>query len=106
MELDDIRLSIKDLHALFTRFLKKMHKVGWPLCALEAMASGTGVCLPNIRPDIKDYIGDAGIIYSDIEELKDIITKPVPQQMREKGFELARKYDIRKQIHLLTNLWR
>ncbi len=80
-------------------------KVGWPLAALEAMASGVGVCLPNIRPDMKDYIGDAGIIYSDPNELKDIITKPVPPHMREKGFELARKYDIRKQIHLLTNLW-
>lgn len=79
--------------------------VGWPLAALEAMASGTGVCLPNIRPDIKDYIGDAGIVYSDIDELKNIIDKPVSSTMREKGFKLAKKYDIQKQIHLLTDLW-
>lgn len=83
----------------------KTATVGWPLAALEAMASGTGVCLPNIRPDIKDYIGDAGIVYSNISELEDIIDKPVPNTMREKGFELAEKYDIKKQIHLLTDLW-
>lgn len=75
------------------------------MAALEAMASGTGVCLPNIRPDIKDYIGDAGIVYSNISELEDIIDKPVPNTMRKKGFELAEKYDIKKQIHLLTDLW-
>lgn len=80
-------------------------QVGWPLAALEAMASGTGVCLPNIRPDIKEYIGEAGIVYSDINELTDIIDKPVPHEMREKGFELAKKYDIKRQIHLLTELW-
>ena len=83
----------------------KTATVGWPLSALEAMASGTGVCLPDIRPDMKDYIGDAGIVYSDISELEDIIDKPVPTDMREKGFELAKKYDIKKQIHLLTDLW-
>ncbi len=106
VELDEMPAVYKRSAWLVYTAHKKNTQVGWPLCALEAMASGAGVCLPNIRPDIKDYIGDAGIIYSDIEELKDIITKPVPRQMREKGFELARKYDIRKQIHLLTNLWK
>jgi hypothetical protein len=106
VELDEMPAVYKKSAWLVYTASKKNARVGWPLCALEAMASGTGVCLPNIRPDIKDYIGDAGIIYSDIEELKDIITKPVSQQMRQKGFELARKYDIRKQIHLLTNLWK
>jgi glycosyltransferase involved in cell wall biosynthesis len=106
VEFDEMPAVYKRSAWLVYTVSKKNAQVGWPLCALEAMASGTGVCLPNIRPDIRDYIGDAGIIYSDIEELKDIITKPVSQQMREKGFELARKYDIRKQIHLLTNLWK
>ena len=33
----------------------------------EAQADGVGVCIPNIRPDIKEYVGEAGLIYDSIE---------------------------------------
>jgi len=83
----------------------KLAKVGWPLAAAEAMASGVGVCLPNIRPDMKEYIEDAGVLYSSLEELNEIISKPVPEKMRQRGFEVAKKCDIYQQLHLLTDLW-
>ena len=79
--------------------------VGWPMAVAEAQASGVGVCMPNIRPDIKDYIGEAGFIYNSIQEVVDIISQPVPEEMREAGFIYAKKSDIQEHKHLLTNLW-
>ncbi|MEO1184241.1 MAG: hypothetical protein AAFX46_05790, partial [Cyanobacteria bacterium J06636_27] len=71
----------------------------------EAQAAGVGVCMPNIRPDIKEYIGEAGFIYDSIEEVVDIINKPVPEDIREAGFLQAKKSDIHEHKHLLTELW-
>lgn len=79
--------------------------VGWPMTLLEAQASGVGVCMRNIRPDLKNYLGGAAILYDSIEELVDIVSKPVPDELRVKGFENAQKYGIKKHIHLLADLW-
>lgn len=83
----------------------KLATVGLPMTLLEAQASGVGVCMRNLRPDLEGYLGGAGILYDSVEELVDIIKKPVPDDMRQKGFENAKKYDIKNSIHLLTDLW-
>lgn len=81
--------------------------VGWPMAIAEAQASGVGVCMPRLRPDLVDYVGEgAGILYTSIDELPAIISGPVPQEMRERGFEQAKKSDIENHKHLLTDLWR
>ncbi|GGK60175.1 hypothetical protein GCM10007941_08070 [Amphritea balenae] len=79
--------------------------VGWPLTLLEAQAAGVGVCMRNIRPDLKDYLGGGAILYDSIEELVDIVKKPVPEEMRLNGYKNAAKYDIKKHIYLLTEIW-
>jgi hypothetical protein len=84
---------------------KEFKSVGWPMAAIEAMASGTMVCLPNIRPDIKDYVGEYAYLYNDVKELADIIRKPVDEQKRKGMFDYAQEFDCRKSIHLLTDLW-
>jgi hypothetical protein len=85
---------------------KMMKNVGWPLAVAEAQAAGVGVCIANIRPDIKDYVGEGGgILYDDIEELRDILPGEVPREMRERGFELCHRSDIGKNISQLTDLW-
>ncbi len=43
--------------------------VGWPMALIEAMASGTGVCMQRIRPDLAEYIGDAGFLFDEPEDL-------------------------------------
>lgn len=83
----------------------KINTVGWPMAVSEAQASGCGVCFPNLRPDLKDYIGEAGFLYDSIREVPDLISKPFPQELRAKGFEQARKFDVEVTIKLLTNLW-
>lgn len=102
----------EDMPALYKRHgwlvytaCPKLKSVGWPMAIAEAQASGLGVCMPNIRPDLAEYLGGAGYLYDDIRELPDIISKPVPADMRERGFEQAKKSDVRKHIHLLTDLW-
>ena len=84
---------------------KDLNQVGWPLAAAEAQAAGVGVLLPNLRPDMRDYIGDSGYIYSSIEEAAEIIKSPPPKDIRQRGFENARKSDIQQHKHLLTDLW-
>ena len=80
-----------------------MKSVGWPMAVAEA--AGVGVCLAGLRPDLKDYVGDASHLYTDISEVKDLISGPVPAAMREAGFEQARKSDVKGHIGRLTDLW-
>jgi hypothetical protein len=81
-------------------------RVGWPMSVAEAQAAGVGVAMPRLRPDIIDYVGKgAGVIYDHISELPSIVSQPPPQEMREAGFEAAKKSDIRNHLHLLTDLW-
>lgn len=82
-----------------------MKSVGWPMAVAEAQAAGVGVCLAHIRPDLKDYVGDAGYLYTDLAKVKELISGPVPREMREAGFEQARKSDVRAHIHKLTDIW-
>jgi hypothetical protein len=78
----------------------------WPLAIAEAQAAGVGVCLPNSRPDLLRYVGEgAGILYETIDELPAIVSGPLPEEMRERGFAQARKSDIAGHLHCLTDLW-
>lgn len=84
---------------------KEMGTVGWPLCIAEAQASGVGVCVPNLRPDLRDYVGESGFFYESVDEVRDIITRPYPERMRQAGFEQARKSDVGGHKTVLTDLW-
>lgn len=83
----------------------KMKTVGWPMAVAEAQAAGLGICMPDIRPDIKEYVGPAGFLYQSIAEVPDILSRPYPAEMREAGFDHSRKSDIQAHKHLLTDLW-
>jgi hypothetical protein len=85
---------------------REMNTVGWPMSVAEAQAAGLGVCLPNIRPDLRDYLGGAGYLYDSVSEAADIISKPYSEEMRQLGFEQAKKSDIFEHKSILLNLWR
>jgi glycosyltransferase involved in cell wall biosynthesis len=78
---------------------------GWPIMVAEAQASGVGVCMRNIRSDLQEYVGDCGFLYDSIEEVREIISQPFPEEMRQLGFEHAGRSDIRRHKHVLTGLW-
>ena len=81
-------------------------QAGWPMAIAEAQAAGVGVCMPALRPDLALYVGEgAGILFDTVDELPAIVSGPVPEEMRERGFEQARKSDIERHRHLLTDLW-
>jgi hypothetical protein len=80
--------------------------VGWPMSIAEAQAAGVGVCMANIRPDLRDYVGPAGFLYDSLDEALEIISKPFPEEMRNLGFEQAKKSDVFEHRALLFNLWR
>jgi hypothetical protein len=79
--------------------------VGWPVAVAEAQASGVGVCMRHIRPDLRDYLGNAGFLFDRLEEVREIVSQPVPTSVREKGFLQARKSDIRRHLSILGRLW-
>jgi hypothetical protein len=79
--------------------------VGWPMAVAEAQASGVGVCVPNLRPDLREYVGEAGVLYDSISEALDVIRRPFPEEMRQLGFEQAKKSDVFEHVSLLFGLW-
>ena len=83
----------------------KLKTVGWPMAVAEAQAAGVGICFPNIRPDVSEYVGGAGFLYDSIEQAAGIVRSPCPEEVRERGFEQARKSDIEEHKHLLTDIW-
>jgi hypothetical protein len=79
---------------------------GWPVAIAEAQASGVGVCMRNLRPDLAEYVGPAGFLYDSLDEVERLLRQPFPDEKREQGFLLARRADVRAHLHLLTDLWR
>ncbi len=85
---------------------REIATVGWPLAVAEAQASGVGVLIQNIRPDLKEYVGEAGYVFDDVEDVRRIIAGPFPEEKREAGFAHAEKSNIDNHIGLLFDLWR
>lgn len=81
-------------------------RVGWPVSVAEAQASGVGVCMIDLGPDLREFLGNAGYVYSSPAEIRDIIARPFDGERREEGFELAKRYDIRETLPTLTDLWK
>jgi hypothetical protein len=81
-------------------------RVGWPMAIAEAQASGVGVCMANIRPDLRDYAGPSAFLYESLDEALKTISQPFPDELRQMGFEQARKSDVFQHRSLLFRLWR
>jgi hypothetical protein len=75
------------------------------MAVAEAQASGLGIAMARVRPELEEYLGGAGFLFDSIAELPDILSKPYPEEMRQKGFEQSKKSDIRRHVKLLTDLW-
>jgi hypothetical protein len=85
---------------------RELNTNGWPMAVAEAQAAGVGVCFPNIRPDLKEYLGGAGFLYDSVSDAARIISQPFPDEIRERGFVQARKSDVFEHKTILLNLWR
>ena len=84
---------------------KTENTVGWPMALIEAMASGVGVCMQNLRSDLRDYVGDVGILFDTPGDLVDRLRADPTAAERARGFAWAEQFDFRHQLPLLTNLW-
>lgn len=82
-----------------------INTVGWPMAIAEAQASGVGVLMQDIRPDLRDWVGPAGYLFRSIEEAAAIISRPFPAERREAGFEHARSWDFYRHMATLVRLW-
>jgi hypothetical protein len=61
--------------------------------------------MPNLRPDLRDYVGPAGFLYDSIKDVARIISQPFPDEMRQMGFEHAKKSDVFRHKKVLIDLW-
>jgi hypothetical protein len=102
---EDMAPHYKWARWLVTGFRKMNDTLGWKMSTAEAWASGTGVCTPALRPDLSDYVGDAGVMYRDLSELPEVLSGPVPDAQREAGFAKAKPMALETNLHLLTDLW-
>ncbi len=84
---------------------KAQGTVGWPMALIEAMASGVGVCMQNIRADLRDFVGDAGNLFDTPADIVDRLRSDPSPQERSRGFAWAEQFDFRRELPLLTNLW-
>jgi hypothetical protein len=74
--------------------------VGWPLAIAEAQASGVGVCMANIRPDLREYAGPAGFLYDSLDKVVKLfvnrclkkIGKPVSSKPKNPTFFSTDRY--------------
>ena len=82
-----------------------INTVGWPLSVPEAQASGVGVCIQNIRPDLAEFVGEAGYLVDSMEDAAKIISQPFSNELREMGFAQAKKSDVNGHIGKLEALW-
>lgn len=105
VELEDMPVEYKKHRWLVYTARRDMASVGWPMSIAEAQASGVGVCIANIRPDLKEYVGGAGFLFNSIREALEIITRPYPEEMRQRGFEQAKKSNIFEHRDRLFKLW-
>ncbi len=61
--------------------------------------------MQDIRPDLREYVGDAGYLFDSIDDVAGIISQPFDEERRQLGFDQAKKSDVRSHISLLTDLW-
>ena len=83
----------------------RINMVGWPMAVAEAQASGLGVCLQTNRPDAAEYLDGAGVAFRNFREIVELIAQPVPQAMRERGFEVAARSDVERHLRQLREIW-
>lgn len=105
VEPDDMPAEYKKHEWIVYTASKEIGTVGWPMAVAEAQAAGVGVCMQNIRPDLAEYVGEAGYLFDSIDDVVAIISQPFDEQRRQLGFEQAKKSDVRGHISLLTDLW-
>jgi hypothetical protein len=105
VEPDDMPAEYKKHEWIVYTASKEIGTVGWPMAVAEAQASGVGVCMQDIRPDLRAYVGDAGYLFDSVDEVSRIIAEPFDEERRQLGFEQAKKSDVRSHISLLTDLW-
>lgn len=84
---------------------KEKATVGWPMALVEAMASGTGACMQRIRPDLAEYVGDAGFLFDEPQDLVERLRHDPTPAERERGFAWAEQFDFRRHLPALTGLW-
>jgi glycosyltransferase involved in cell wall biosynthesis len=83
----------------------KLKTVGYPLMIAEAQATGVGVIMYKLRDDMAEYVGNSGYLYTDENDIIDLLGTEFSQDKKINAFELSSRYDISVNIKQLENIW-
>jgi glycosyltransferase involved in cell wall biosynthesis len=84
---------------------KELLTVGYPLAIVEAQASGVGVIMYNARNDLIDFVSENGYLYTQIDEVIDIIKNDFDNTKRLNAINLCSRYNIDNTIPILETFW-
>lgn len=81
--------------------------VGNPLMIAEAQASGVGVIMYKLRDSLDDYVTENGYLYTNDDEVLEIISTDFDSEKRKNAIEIAKeRYDIENKITYIENIWK
>jgi hypothetical protein len=61
--------------------------------------------MQRIRDDLADYVGEAGYLFTTLEQAGEIISGPFPGHRRQLGFEQAWRSDAALHLDALCKVW-
>jgi len=80
--------------------------VGNPMMVAEAQSSGVGVIMYKLRETLDDYVTENGYLYSNDDEVLEIISRDFDSDKRNKAIEIAKqRYDVEEKIKDIENIW-
>jgi glycosyltransferase involved in cell wall biosynthesis len=84
---------------------RKLLNIGYPLAIAEAQLSGVGVILYKVRDDMEDFVSENGYLYTEIEQVINIIKNNFDGVKRQNAINLYNRYNIENNISQLENIW-
>nr|WP_240932913.1 hypothetical protein [Pelagibius litoralis] len=89
----------------------RRHRVNHPVFRRIEAEKTRGPANGFRRIGTEDFVADAerldcGFVFDTVEEAAKIVSLPFPQELRERGFELAERSGVKRHIHQLEDLWK
>ena len=81
-------------------------RVGWPMAIAEAQAAGVGVCMANIRPDLREYVGRPAFCTTQSAKCWRSYPNPLPRNCERWASSTLRNQTFFRTAHRCSNFGR
>lgn len=101
----DMPLEYKKYQWIIYTACNKLKSVGCPVMIAEAQATGVGVIMYKLRDDLQDYVTDSGYLFTEDDEVLDIISNDFDSDKKLEAYELSTRYDIVTNVEQLSTMF-